>query len=218
MCTVQDMFLAGSDTTASTVEWTMAELMNHPNDMRKLQEEIRTAILDSGGDNQVTEDRLGKLQLRHLKAVLKETLRLHMPSPLVLRATVEDTELLGYHVPACTRVIIDVGAIARDPAAWERAEEFLPERWFGQDDVGPLAAAGHDFMLLPFGGGRRGCPGAGFGMASVELVLASLLYHFDWELPAAGGASMVDMDEVGGLAVRLKKPLRLVAKPWSPSP
>lgn len=211
---ILDMFLAGSSTTASIVEWAMAELINHPDEMHKLQEEIRTAI-HGGGDNQVTEDHLGKL--RHLRPVLKETVRLHMPSPLVMRETVEDTELLGYHVPACTRVIIDVGAIARDPATWERAEEFLPERWFG-DDGGPLAAAaaaGHDFTFLPFGGGRRGCPGAGFGMASVELVLTSLLYHFDWELPA-GGASTVDMDEVGGLAVRLKKPLRLVAKPWSP--
>ena len=96
----------------------------------------------------------------------------------------------------------------------ERAGEFLPERWFG-DDGAAAAVAGQDFTFLPFGGGRRGCPGAGFGMASVDLVLTSLLYHFDWELPA-GGASTVDMDEVGGLAVRLKKPLCLVAKPWSP--
>ncbi|CAO2037990.1 unnamed protein product [Urochloa humidicola] len=211
---ILDMFLAGSSTTASIVEWAMAELINHPDEMRKLQEEIRTTIHGVGGDNQITEDHLGNL--RHLKPVIKETLRLHMPSPLVLRETVEDTELLGYHVPACTRVIIDVEAIAQDPATWERAEEFLPERWFGDDGGGPLvAAAGQDFTFLPFGGGRRGCPGAGFGMASVDLLLTSLLYHFDWELPA-GGASTVDMDEVGGLAVRLKKPLCLVAKPWSP--
>ncbi|CAL4888601.1 unnamed protein product [Urochloa decumbens] len=211
---ILDMFLAGSSTTASIVEWAMAELINHPDEMHKLQEEIRTAIHD-GSDNQITEDHLGNLC--HLKPVLKETLRLHMPSPLVMRETVEDTELLGYHVPACTRVIINVGAIAQDPATWERAEEFLPERWLG-DNGEPLAAAaaaGQDFTFLPFGGGRRGCPGAGFGMASVDLVLTSLLYHFDWELPA-GGASTVDMDEVGGLAVRLKKPLCLVAKPWSP--
>ncbi|CAD6269654.1 unnamed protein product [Miscanthus lutarioriparius] len=209
---ILDMFLAGSSTTASIVEWAMAELINHPDEMRMLQEEIHM-VIHGGGDNQVTEDHLSKL--RHLKPVVKETLSLHMPSPLVLRETMEDTELLGYHVPACTRVIIDVGAISQDPATWERAEEFLLERWFG-DDGGPLAAvAGHDFTFLPFGGGRRGCPGAGFGMASVDLVLTSLLYHFDWELPASG-ASTVNMDEVGGLAMRLKKPLRLVAKPWSP--
>ncbi|KAG2556760.1 hypothetical protein PVAP13_8NG184801 [Panicum virgatum] len=209
---ILDMFLAGSSTTASIVESAMAELINHPDEMRKLQEEIRAAIIHDGGDNQITEDHLGKL--RRLKPVLKETLRLHMPSPLVHRQTVEDTELLGYHVPARTRVIIDVGAIARDPATWERAGEFLPERWFG-DDGASAAVAGQDFTFLPFGGGRRGCPGAGFGMASVDLVLTSLLYHFDWELPA-GGASTVDMDVVGELAVRLKKPLCLVAKPWCP--
>ncbi|CAD6268844.1 unnamed protein product [Miscanthus lutarioriparius] len=218
---ILNMFVGGSDSTASIVEWTMAELINHPNEMHKLQDEIRTAI-HGGADNKVTEDHLGKL--RHLRAVLKETLRLHIPAPLVQRESVEDTELLGYHVPAGTRVLFNVGAIALDPATWERAEEFLPERWFGDDDGAAVvdhyapaaaAAAGHDFTFLPFGGGRRGCPGAGFAMVSVELVLASLLYHFDWELPA-GVPSTVDMDELSGLAVRLKKPLRLVAKPWSP--
>ena len=162
MCMVQNMFVGGSDSTASIVEWTMAELTTHPNEMRKLQDELRTAI-HCGGDSQVTEDHLGKL--RHLRPVLKETLRLHIPAPLVQRETVEDTELLGYHVPAGTRVLIDVGAIALDPATWERAEEFLPQRWFEDDDGAAVpyhyaaAAAGHDFMFLLFGGGRRRCPG-----------------------------------------------------------
>jgi cytochrome P450 len=216
MCTtVQDMFTAGSDTTASLLEWAMAELINHPDEMHKLQEEIRMAV-HAGGENQVTEDHLG--MLRHLKSVLKETLRLHTPAPLVRREAVEDTELLGYHVPAGTRVLMDIGAIAQDPAMWERAGEFVPERWLRDDGAAVAdhyAAAGHDFTFLPFGGGRRRCPGVGFGMANAEIVLASLLYHFDWELPA-GGPSTVDMDEVSGLVVRLKKPLCLVAKPWSP--
>jgi cytochrome P450 len=124
----------------------MAELINHPDEMRKLQEEIRTTIHGGGDNQQITEDHLGKLH--RLKPVLKETLRLHMPSPLVLRETVEDTELLGHHVPARTRVIIDVGAIARDPATWERAEEFLPERWLGTSHSCRSVAGGEGALVL----------------------------------------------------------------------
>ncbi|CAO2194308.1 unnamed protein product [Urochloa humidicola] len=109
---------------------------------------------------------------------------------------IEDTKLLGYHVPAGTRILINVWAIGRDPATRELGQR--------------------DFTFLPFGAGRRGCPGVGFGRPNVELVLASLLYHFDWEIPA-GRASTIDTNEQGGMAVRLKKTLHLVALPWSPS-
>ncbi|CAL4978725.1 unnamed protein product [Urochloa decumbens] len=207
---ILDMFTAGSDTPATVLEWAMAELLNHPAEMRKLQEEIRAAIRSD--DDHITEDHLDKLHF--LKPVLKETLRLHMPAPLVPRESVEDTELLGYRVPARTRVIVNVSAIGRDPATWERAEEFLPERFAEDADMDQNALGQPDFTFLPFGAGRRGCPGAAFGIASVELVLASLLCHFDWELPG-GGASTVDMGEIHGLAVRLKKPLLLAVKPCS---
>jgi cytochrome P450 len=200
------MFVGGIDTTFASLEWAMAELINHPDEMRRLQEEIRAAVRD---DDHIIEDHLNKLH--YLKLVIKETLRLHPPVPLVPRETVEDAELLGYHVPARTRILVNVWAIGREPTTWERAEKFLPER-FAEDVDMDQYMLGQDFTLLPFGAGRRGCPGAGFAMASVELVLANLLYHFNWSLP--GGASMVNMDEQGGLAVRLKKTLHLVAMPW----
>jgi cytochrome P450 len=208
---VQDMFAAATDTTYTTLVWAMAELINHPHEMRKVQGEIRASV--GGGGDSVTEDHLPKL--RYLKCVIKETFRLRTPVPLLLpRETMEDTELLGYHVPARTRVIVNAWAIARDPAAWERPEEFVPERFAG-DDLATDYLLGQDFRFVPFGAGRRGCPGIGFAVPSMELALASLLYHFDWELPA-GGPSKLEMDELNGLSVRLKATLNLVAKPWSP--
>ncbi|XP_047062551.1 cytochrome P450 71A1-like [Lolium rigidum] len=204
-----DMFVAATDTTYATLEWAMAELMNHPSEMRKLQGEIRTVV---NGASRVTEDHLE--QLRYIKDVLKETLRLHAPLPLLLpRETLEDTELLGYRVPARTRVVINVWAIGRDPAMWECAEEFIPGRFLAVD-VPAEYMVGQDFSFVPFGAGRRGCPGVGFAAPAMELALASLLYHFDWELP--NGATKVDMSEQFGVSVRLKAPLHLVAKPWSP--
>nr|TKW12026.1 hypothetical protein SEVIR_5G010400v2 [Setaria viridis] len=207
---ILDMFAAATDTTYTTLVWAMAELINHPQEMRKVQDEIRGAV---GGGDSVTEDHLPKL--RYLKCVIKETFRLRTPLPLLLpRETMEDTELLGYHVPARTRVIINAWAIARDPAAWELPEEFVPERFAG-DDLTTDYLLGQDFRFVPFGAGRRGCPGVGFAVPAMELALASLLYHFDWELPA-GGPSKLEMDELNGLSVRLKTTLNLVAKPRSP--
>lgn len=220
---ILDMFGAATDTTYTTLEWAMAELINHPPKMRKLQDEIRqaAATATANGAGRITEAHLGKL--RYLRAVLKETLRLHAPVPLLVpRETLQDTELLGYRVPAGTRVMINAWAIGRDPTAWERAEEFLPER-FLEDGPAEYAVVGQndDFRFVPFGAGRRGCPGVGFAVPSMELALASLLYNFDWELPrqeyqGGGGLSKVDMSELNGLSVRLKTTLRLVATPWSP--
>ncbi|CAO2194296.1 unnamed protein product [Urochloa humidicola] len=204
------MFAAATDTTYTALVWAMAELVNHPHEMRRVQHEVRAAV---GGSDHVTEDHLP--ELRYLKCVIKETLRLHAPLPLLLpHETTEDTELLGYHVPARTRVIVNAWAIARDPATWERAEEFVPERWFaGTDDrnADDDYMFAQDFRFVPFGAGRRGCPGVGFAVPSMELALASLLYHFNWELPT-DGASKVKMDELNGLSVRLKATLNLVAK------
>ncbi|KAI4967052.1 hypothetical protein ZWY2020_031097 [Hordeum vulgare] len=206
---ILDMFAAGTDTTYTTLVWAVAELINNPSEMHKLQAEIRAAV---NGASRVTEDHLEHMS--YLRAVIRETLRLHAPLPLLLpRETLEDTELLGYRVPARTRVVVNAWAIGRDPATWERAEEFVPERFAD----GPAEyVLGQDFRFVPFGAGRRGCPGVGFAVPSIDLALASMLYHFDWELPPAAGASKLDMSEMYGLSVRLKATLHLVAKPWSP--
>ncbi|KAL6883694.1 hypothetical protein ACP4OV_011108 [Aristida adscensionis] len=201
---ILDMFAAGTDTTNTVMEWAMAELVTHPRCMRRLQDEVRAAV---GAAGAVREEHLAGV--RYLRAVVKETLRLHVPVPLLVpREAAADAEIMGYHVPAGTRVVINAWAIGRDPAAWEDAEEFVPERFL---DGGGGDGKGQDFALLPFGGGRRGCPGAVFAEASIEMALASLVYHFDWK-----GTASLDMSELNGLSVHIKSGLRLVAEPWAP--
>ncbi|KAL6653161.1 hypothetical protein ACP70R_012086 [Stipagrostis hirtigluma subsp. patula] len=211
---ILDMFVGGTDTSYMVLEWAMAELMNHPHQLHKLQGEIRASV---GGADHVSEDHLGAMP--YLKAVISETLRLQTPGPLLVpRETTEDTELLGYHIPARTRVVINAWAIGRDLSTWDRAEEFVPERFI--DTPVDYSKVGQDFRFLPFGAGRRGRPGAAFAAPTTELALANLLFHFDWEILADGrmgvgaSSSSLDMTEVYGLSVRLKTPLLLVAKPY----
>ncbi|CAD6233589.1 unnamed protein product [Miscanthus lutarioriparius] len=205
------------------MEWAMAELVTHPRTMRRAQDEVRTATAGSTG---VNEDHVA--QLDDLKAMVKETLRLHAPVLLLVpREPRADAEILGYHVPACTRVLVNAWAIGRDPATWERAEDFVPGRFM---DGGTAATSvdfrGQHFELRTFGAGRRVCLGMGFAEASAEMALASLLYHFDWEV--AGGGVLgsrnregtptpsLDMTEMNGIAVHIKSGLPLLAKPWVP--
>jgi cytochrome P450 len=208
----QDMFAAGTDTTSAAMEWAMAELVTHPRVMSKLQDEIRAAVGSNAGSVVVGEDHLA--QLDYLKAVVKETLRLHAPVALLVpREPVADAEILGYRIPARTRVVINAWAIGRDPATWDDAEEFLPERFAGGSAVD---FRGQHFELVPFGAGRRGCPGVGLAEASIEMALASLLYHFDWEAAGGTGPAALDMTEVTGISVHIKSGLTLVAKPRLP--
>uniref|UniRef100_A0A0E0FIX7 Cytochrome P450 n=1 Tax=Oryza nivara TaxID=4536 RepID=A0A0E0FIX7_ORYNI len=129
--------------------------------------------------------------------------------------------ILGYTIPAHTRVVINAWAIGRDPAAWgQQPDEFSPEKFLN----GAIDYKGQDFELLPFGAGRRGCPGIVFGVSAMEIALASLLYHFDWEAAATdhrrrgsqAWALPVDMSEVNEIAVHLKYGLHVVAKPRMP--
>ncbi|KAG6512885.1 cytochrome P450 71A1-like [Zingiber officinale] len=203
-----NMIIAGTDTTKATLEWAMVELIRRPEEMAKVQEEIRRVAGPRG--EEIREEALKGMQ--QLKAVIKETLRLHPPGPLLLpRETMESTELQNYRIPKGTRVFVNIWAIARDPALWDKAEEFLPERFLGDSDA---RAATLDFRYLPFGAGRRSCPGAGFAMASLEVVLANLLYHFDWELPRGMSAEEMDMDEVFGLVVQKKSSVILQGRPF----
>lgn len=200
------MFAAGTDTTTTAMEWAIAELVTHPDTMRKLNDEIGAVV--GVAEQVVTEDHLDKL--RYLKAVVKETLRLHPPIPLLVpREPPNDGEILGHHIPARTRVVINAWAIGRDTATWDRAEEFFPERFLES----AVDYKGQDFELIPFGAGRRGCPGVGFAVLTVELALANLVYNIDLA-PAAG--TSLDMREVNGLSVRLKSGLHLVAEPRFP--
>ncbi|XP_018678388.2 cytochrome P450 71A1-like [Musa acuminata AAA Group] len=203
-----DLIAAGTDTSFVSLEWAMAELVRNPRAMKKLQDEVRQV---ADGKPMVVEEDVN--QMTYLKAVIKEVLRLHAPVPiLVPRETMSSFSLQGYHVPAKTRVIVNAWAIARDPKSWEAPEEFKPERFMDN----AVDYRGNDFLFIPFGAGRRMCPGINFAMATIEIALANLLYHFNWELPDGLNPVDLDMSEAPGLVTPKKIPLRLIAVPKDP--
>ncbi|RLN40357.1 4-hydroxyphenylacetaldehyde oxime monooxygenase-like [Panicum miliaceum] len=199
---LSETFIGGVDTNSVAVVWAMAELIRNPRVLKKVQGEIRAVV---GNKEKVQPDDLPKL--KYLKLVLKETLRLHPVAPLLPpRESVRHVKICGYDVPAKTRIFVNVWAIGRDPAIWSDPEEFYPERFDGSD----IDFNGAHFQLLPFGAGRRMCPGMAMGAATVEFTLANLLHCFDWELPEGMMAEVVSMEEAGGLTVNKKVPLVLV--------
>ncbi|XP_077229078.1 cytochrome P450 71A9-like [Tasmannia lanceolata] len=198
-----DMFFAGTDTSSSSLVWTMAELIRNPRTMKIAQDEVRRII---GTKEMVQERDLHKLN--YLKIVVKESLRLHPPAPLLLpRETTDKCTVGGYEIPAKTRVLINARTIAMDRKYWENPEEFCPERFVDN----PIDYKGQDFELIPFGIGRRGCPGLQSAISVIELALANLLHCFDWELPNKEKREDVDMSEVVGVTAHKKIPLCLVA-------
>ncbi|KAL6841977.1 hypothetical protein ACP4OV_028489 [Aristida adscensionis] len=203
---VRDVFVGATDATFTTPERVMAELIRHPDALKKAQDEVRRVV---GGKGLVQESDLG--ELRYLRAAIKEALRLHPPVPLLVqRESVAPCTLGGYDIPAKTRVLINAFAIGRDPEVWESPLQFSPERF--ENDCGNVGLKDPDYKMLPFGGGRRGCPGYTFAMATVQLSLASMLYHFEWALPAGVGAMDVNLDESFGLTTMRKEPLLVVVR------
>ncbi|XP_010676409.3 cytochrome P450 736A117 [Beta vulgaris subsp. vulgaris] len=205
---ILDVFAAGADTTYTLLEWTMTELIRHPRVMKELQEEVRKIIACKGNSVlKVSEDDLDKLT--YLKAVLKETLRLHPPAPLlVFRESLKDVKIDGFDIKAGTHVFINAWEIHRDPTFWEEPEEFRPERFLNDSS---LNFKGQDFNYIPFGAGRRSCPGISFAMVNAELMLANLVYEFDWKMPENG---VLDMDESVGITVHRRVPLVLIPTPY----
>ncbi|KAH6815974.1 hypothetical protein C2S53_017388 [Perilla frutescens var. hirtella] len=198
---ILDMFAAGTDTTFTLVEWTLSELIRHKNIMVKLKTDLMNI---AGCNSTITEEDLDKCQ--YLKAVIKETLRLHPPLPLLVpRESTQDVRLLSYDIAAGTRVAINAWAIGRDPILWQDPEKFLPERFLKSsvDFKG-------QFHFIPFGAGRRGCPGAAFALGTVELVLANLVLNFEFALPGGARGEDLDMIEGDGITIHRKFPLLVV--------
>ncbi|KAL0383731.1 UNVERIFIED_CONTAM: 3,9-dihydroxypterocarpan 6A-monooxygenase [Sesamum calycinum] len=199
-----DLFLGGTDTTSVAIQWAMAELLNHPSALKKLQNEIDTVV---GLSRLVDESDVQNLP--YLQAVVKETLRLHPSLPLVFRKCREDCEINGYPIAKNSRIVVNLYAINRDPEAWENAAEFVPERFLvntidaiAHDD--PEDMKGQNFSYVPFGGGRRGCPGAALATTVLHLTLAALVQCFDWKIQ---GAEKVNMEEGAGFSAAMAHPL-----------
>ncbi|XP_050282566.1 premnaspirodiene oxygenase-like isoform X3 [Quercus robur] len=202
----QDIFTGASETSASTIEWAMSELLRNPRVMEKAQAEVRQVLQ---GRRNLDETYIHKLD--YLKLVVKETLRLHPPGALVPRESREKCEINGYEIPSNTKVIINIWAIGRDPEYWIDADCFWPERFHGSS----IDLKGTNFEFIPFGGGRRICPGMSFALAIVELVLSQLLFHFNWKLPNDTKLEELDISESLGLTCRRRNDLYVIATPWA---
>jgi len=185
-----------------TMTWAMAELIRNPRVMKKVQSEIRNQMRNK---SVITLDDIDHLP--YLKMVIKETWRLHPPVPLLLpREVMSEFEINGYKIQPKTLLYVNVWAIGRDPDSWKDADMFYPERFMDNN----IDAKGQNFELLPFGSGRRICPGMYMGTTMVEFGLANMLYQFDWELPDGMVVEDIDMEESPGLAVGKKSELLLV--------
>ncbi|KAK9066626.1 hypothetical protein SSX86_013949 [Deinandra increscens subsp. villosa] len=200
---LMNVLVAGIDISAAIVIWSMTLLMKNPKVMKKAQEEVRIAI---GNKGKVDEDDLSSLT--YMKAVIKETMRLYPPSPLLLRETLKDTTLHGYKIKEKTVVHLNAFAIGRDLEVWANPNDFLPERFLGSD----IDFKGNDFELIPFGAGRRICPGVLMGVVMVELLLANLLYLYDWGLSNDIRKEDIDLDALPGITMLKRNELCLLAR------
>ncbi|KAG8086608.1 hypothetical protein GUJ93_ZPchr0010g9688 [Zizania palustris] len=203
-----DMFEAGTDTSSIVMEYAMVELMQKPQLMAKLQTEVRSMV--PKGEEMVSEEHIvGRMPF--LEAVVKETMRLHPAAPLLVpHLSMEDCDIEGYTIPSGTRVVVNAWALARDPIYWENADEFVPERFIGATITADYK--GNDLHFLPFGTGRRICPGINFAMANVYVMLANLVYRFDWELPADKADVGIDNKETFGITLHRKEKLLLLPR------
>nr|UXG91342.1 3(S)-hydroxy-(+)-manool synthase [Callicarpa americana] len=194
---VMDMFLAGGETSATAVDWAMSEMIKNPTTLKRAQEEVRQVF-----DGKGYVDEAEFQELVYLKLVIRETLRLHPPLPLLVpRQNSQRCEISGYEIPEKTRVIINAWALGRDHKYWNDADKFIPERFVDSS----IDYKGNNLEYIPFGAGRRMCPGISFGLANVEFTLAMLLYHFDWEMPNGIKNEELDMAEALGPLLKENK-------------
>ncbi|CAN1334737.1 Geraniol 8-hydroxylase [Linum perenne] len=201
---LNDLFVAGTDTSSVTLEWAMAELIRNPNTFARAKEELDQII---GKGNHLQESDI--TQLPYLEAILKETFRLHPAAPLLLpRKAGSDVEICGFIVPKGAQILVNAWAIGRDPTTWNNPNSFMPERFMGsKTDV-----RGHSFELIPFGSGRRICPGLPLAMRMLHLMLGSLIHSFDWKLEDGVDPKNLDMEEKFGTTLQKAKPLLVIPR------
>lgn len=202
------MIFRGTDTTAILTEWILAEMVLNPGIQRKVQHELDAAF----GNNKISttsfESELARLP--YLQAVIKETLRLHPPGPLLswARLATQDVCVAGHHIPAGTTAMVNMWAITHDPKVWAQPERFIPERFLPSEGGHDVDVRGNDLRLAPFGAGRRVCPGRALGLATVQLWVAQLMHNFEW---TASAATPVDLTEILKLSSEMVNPLQSVA-------
>ncbi|XP_057841882.2 flavonoid 3',5'-hydroxylase 1 [Cryptomeria japonica] len=198
-----NLITAGTDTSSSLIEWTLAELISNPKLLHRAHAEMDKVI---GRDRHLKESDIPNLP--YLVAICKEGFRKHPSTPLSLpRVSTEACQVGGYYIPKDTRLMVNIWGIGRDPEIWNKPLEFNPDRFIGSK----IDPRGNDFQLIPFGAGRRICAGTRMGITMVEYTLGSLIHAFDWEMPP--GKEILNMEEAFGLALQKNEPLVVRAIP-----
>ncbi|XP_050215357.1 cytochrome P450 CYP82D47-like [Mercurialis annua] len=202
--TCLQLILTAADTISITLMWALSLLVNNPQVMRKAQREIDAYI---GRERQVRESDINYLV--YLNAIVKETMRLYPPGPLsVPHESMEDCTVAGYYIPRGTRLLTNIWKIQRDPKVWSNPSEYQPERFL--TDHRDFDVRGQHFEYIPFGSGRRMCPGISFALQILQLTLATLLHGFDFSPPTN---EPIDMTETSGLTNIRATPLEVLINP-----
>lgn len=197
-----NIFVAGTDTTTYTLEWAMAELMHNPEIMSKVQKELEQVV---GKGIPIQETDIAKLP--YMQAVMKETFRLHPSVPLLLpRKTETDVEIGDYIIPKDAQVLVNAWVIGRDPNKWDNANVFVPERFLDSE----IDVKGHHFELIPFGSGRRICPGLPLAIRMLPMMLGSLVNCFDWKLENGLNIDDLNKEDEYGITLEKSQPVRIV--------
>lgn len=199
---MQDIFMAGTDTSAITMEWALAELIRNPKVMEKAREEIDSVT----GNNSRVIGESDIVNLPYMRSIVKETLRLHPTTPMIGRESSEKMKVCGYEIPEKTWLLVNLWSIGRDPKVWEEPIEFRPERFMGEEKEFDLR--GQKFELMPFGTGRRVCPGASLALQLVTSNLAAMVQCFDWKVEGS-----LSMEEKPSMTLPRAHPLLCVPVP-----
>ena len=189
----------------------MAEVLRNPTLVKQARSELNQVV---GMTRIVQESDIS--ELKYIQAIVKETLRLHSPSILIPHHNTTATQVSGYNIPANTTIFVNVWAIARDPAVWEQPRQFLPERFLENSQCQSRQFQGQCFEFIPFGAGRRSCPGMAFGLISMHLEVANLLHAFEWSFPDGMEPQKLDMSDGQGLVIGIQRPLVAVTQPRLP--
>nr|AVY91832.1 cytochrome P450 [Saccharum hybrid cultivar SP80-3280] len=207
-----EMIFRGTDAMAVLMEWTLARLVLHRDVQAKAHRELDEVV---GGNSQVVTESAAP-SLPYLQALLKEALRMHPPGPLLSwrHRAISDTYVDGHLVPAGTTAMVNQWAISRDPEVWDAPLEFRPERFLPGGEGQDVSVLGADGRLVPFGSGRRSCPGKSLAMTTVTAWMATLLHEFEW-LPASDTGAGVDLSEVLRLSCEMAVPLEVRVRPRS---
>jgi len=201
---LQDLIIAGTDSSSQTMQWVIAELINHPDILKKAREEIEEVV---GKTRLVEESDIPRLP--YLQAVVKETLRLHPTGPVTTRVCCQSCKIQGYDIPETTPVAVNLYTIMRDPDSWEDPDEFKPERFLSvgnaedSKSVG-FGCRGQSLNFIPFGAGRRGCPGTLLALTLVNSVIAAAIQCFDWKIDS----TKIDMQPGSGMSLAMARPLK----------